>query len=381
MTKRLRLTSANRLVGIVVVVAVAVAGLSILAIRAAGPFASVEVESTALAGTATQISDTTASGGKAIKFGNVVTTPPTTGNRSRVKVQNNSVVTDKGTLLRMGTLWYLNPSLGASQADFAKQATTSNKLWDTLKAGHFNGVRIAVASNAGSDSPSMAQTTAYLDQMIAKADSYSMYVVIDLHVTQLNDTGGAGDYNMAKAQAFWATVAPRYAGKANVLYELHNEPVAWTPADYDSKYMADQKTLYTQMRTAAPDTHIILFSFAVPQNWGNDSPSMADLAKQYNGTVDWTKTSVGFHAYHTTSSAPWVNLKKSFPTINTEFMGPSGEVTDTAYDGTRWTSQAFEQQGVSWMAWNVTSNSSDLTSTLTDLLNDAKTKNYWWAAD
>ncbi|WP_239308321.1 MULTISPECIES: cellulase family glycosylhydrolase [unclassified Frankia] len=303
------------------------------------------------------------------------------GARGRVQVRNNTVVTDQGTLLRAGTLWYLNYSSGASQVLWAREAATGEAFWATLTANNLNGVRVAVAYNEASDSPTMAQITSYLDKIIEKADAHGMYVMIDYHSALAADADQ--QYTIARLREFWSVIAPRYANRTNVLYELYNEPVTWRPADYTAQNIADQKEIYRLIRAKAPETHIIILSFAVPANYGGDSaPTMLSIASQFDGVVDWSKTSVGFHAYWETSSQPWVRLKASYPVISTEFMGPAGTVAEaTSFDGSRWTTEVFERQGISWVGWNITDTQNDINTILPDLRRDATGKGYWWQAD
>ncbi|WP_322767815.1 glycoside hydrolase family 5 protein [Frankia sp. Cr1] len=303
------------------------------------------------------------------------------GARGRVQVRNNTVVTDQGTLLRAGTLWYLNYSSGASQVLWAREAATGDAFWTTLKANNLNAVRVAVSFNEAAESPTMAQITAYLDKIIAKADAHGMYVMIDYHSALAADANE--QYTIERLRTFWSAIAPRYANRTNVLYELYNEPVTWRPADYTAQNIADQKEIYRLIRSKAPDTHIVILSFAVPANYGADSPpTMLSIASQFDGVVDWSKTSVGFHAYWETSSQPWVKLKASYPVICTEFMGPAGVVAEaTSFDGSRWTAEVFERQGISWVGWNITDTENDISTILPDLRKDATSKGYWWKAD
>ncbi len=70
----------------------------------------------------------------------------------------------------------------------------------------------------------------HLDPAVQWAVEHGVYVIVDWHYV----AGGGNDPSYPEladeTRAFWSATAPRYAGNANVLYELFNEPAE--PADW-----------------------------------------------------------------------------------------------------------------------------------------------------
>ncbi len=293
--------------------------------------------------------------------------------RGRVSVVNNSVVTDQRTLLRGGSLW-----LTSDQIPFLAYYQ-SDEPWQRAKANHMNAIRIAATYGSPGDTFNIGDYEYYLDMLIDRAATENMYVIIDWH----NGTDGTHSMNVSTGQTFWGTIAPRYADRTNVLYELCNEPVAWSVGDYTAQDIQDQQTLYNLMRQNAPATHIIVLSFAV------SNPGMENLAKKLN--VDWTKTSVGFHGYWQNSSQSISQLKAVYPAIDTEFMPPTS-FTDQPHvkpdqdfgmrymDGQEWQPQTMERLGISWFGWFFLWQPSPLGFEV-QATQDALAKNYLWPCD
>jgi len=96
--------------------------------------------------------------------------------------------------------------------------------------------------------------------------------------------------------AFWAFYAPRYKDKTHVIYEVCNEPQAWS-APYYSNTLAMEKNAFTQIRGLAPDTHIMMMSYSQPNNWTQAASECAGLG------ITWDNASVAFHTYRCSSHA------------------------------------------------------------------------------
>ena len=102
--------------------------------------------------------------------------------------------------------------------------------------------------------------------------------------------GGNGTFNQSFVTSFWNFYAPRYKDKTHVVYEVCNEPQAWS-APYNSATLSMEKNAYTQIRGLAPETHIMMMSYSQPNNWTQAATECAGLG------VTWDNASVAFHTY------------------------------------------------------------------------------------
>lgn len=193
--------------------------------------------------------------------------------RGRVKIANNTIVTDRGTLIRGARvsldIWDETPS----QADI-----TTMKNNRGLNAFHI------YAEYAGSNKPG-GYNAAKVDKVVDMADQNGLYVVLNI------GCGGAnGSFNQTFVTQFWDFYAPRYKDKTHVIYELMNEPQAWS-APYREATLTMEKNGYNQIRKLAPDTHIMMMSYSQPNNAtqaGNECEKLG---------ISWANASVAFHTY------------------------------------------------------------------------------------
>ncbi len=193
--------------------------------------------------------------------------------RGRPKIANNTIVTDKGTLIRGARvsldIWDETPS----QAD-----VTTMKNSRGLNAFHI------YAEYAGSNRPG-GYNASKVDKVIDLASKNDLYVVLTI------GCGGAnGSFNQNFVTQFWAFYAPRYKDSTFVFYELMNEPQAWS-APYRENVLTMEKNGYKQIRELAPQTHIMMMSYSQPVN-----PTQAANECEKLG-IDWTNASVAFHTY------------------------------------------------------------------------------------
>lgn len=160
-----------------------------------------------------------------------------------------------------------------------------------------------------------------LDNWIDYASKYGFYAIVDYHPV--------GGYEEFDAREWWKIIAPRYKDRTHVIYEINNEPVAWTADKYyycnPSFYTAGcpgttsedrtkdtrNKTpldhlvsLAKQVRTSAPNTHLLLMSFA------NATGPMAEVTQAgADRGVNYANTSVAIHPYGRSQTA--INSLKS----------------------------------------------------------------------
>jgi len=281
-----------------------------------------------------------------------------------------TVVTADGDLLHGATLWCF--CFHPNKVRYANEFSS----WQTLKNNHLNAVRLALnyeEPDALAGNPegepfrwTLEEFLKQIDQWVNWAEQLELYVILDHHEV--------GKHTQAWLRKFWTAAAPRYARRPHVIYEIANEPVAWRPKDYTDQDLADFLEIYHIIREHAPETHIILLSFAVPD------PGMVEVADKLTG-VDWSNASVGFHGYWSTTSAHIQKLKASYPVINTEFMSyqPNHGAASYKMDGYLWQTQLMEKLGISWFIWDAAYRADFVQTRLKPMIEHAEKNGYqWW---
>ncbi len=262
--------------------------------------------------------------------------------RGRAYVDNGTVRSDQGTLLRGPFIKLWNRTLYPIDSDDAE--LYSADYWRAFKDTGYNSVRIAVAWGTRSYPDFSPETTLQaLDELVAVLTSLGMYVTI---------CGSAHDYAYYykdDLQEAWNNIAPRYAGNPNVLYEIQNEPMgdpngfhSNPPSPKGNAY--DLVEIYHSVRDMAPNTVIGMWGFSA---LGDDTNSALWAIKKHdrNQTISYDKTAVAFHYYPPTESAYVNKLQGTYPVWMTEGSdeGPGGYLNrDFA-----WYADC-EAKGISW---------------------------------
>lgn len=180
---------------------------------------------------------------------------------------------------------------------------------------------------AGSTAPGYA--LAEVDKIVEATRECGLYLVITI-----GNGANNGNYNQKYIEDFWAIYAKRYADETHVLFEIQNEPVAWGPP-YSSKYATPTGAVdmeiaaYKIIRKYAPDTPVLLFSYAVPAGKSGANDAMKDI-RIFNEAVFgdenavWTNEAVGFHGYSGWKQASEFvacMIEEGYPCFMTEFAG------------------------------------------------------------
>ncbi len=204
----------------------------------------------------------------------------------------------------------------------------------SIRSLGFNAVHLYAESfdpnypNAGSTAP--GYSAANVDAIVAATRTNGLYLVITI-----GNGANNGSYNAAWITNFWKFYAPRYANETHVLYEIQNEPVAWGPsyltATTPPGALNMEIAAYNTIRTYAPNTPVLLFSYAVFGGTGGTSAALTDI-HAFNGAVFgntnavWTNEAVAFHGYAgwqgtATAVAGLLSASPSYPCVMTEFGG------------------------------------------------------------
>jgi hypothetical protein len=287
--------------------------------------------------------------------------------RGRVRVENNTVVSDQGTLLR-GYDFFI------WRTRHETEVTQSREAYQQLKGWSMNCVRLAVVFDhryvPGGGHYSIDETLPIIDNAVRLAREEGVYIIVEYH--------DCARYVWSHITEFWNKVAPRYKDEPHVIYEIANEPVPWNISDYDDDNLRDQEELYALIRGHAPETHIILISVATAYG------DMVGAARKLNG-IDWTNASFGFHCYDTRNSNDIRALHAEFPCIATEALNPlpgrpPAEMYPEGIDGEKSTAKVLEEIGISWIDW-VNGIDPGEEYQIEILLEDARDRGYMWEAD
>jgi hypothetical protein len=232
--------------------------------------------------------------------------------RGRVIIENNSVIAANGALLRGE---HMRVVCWEGWQDSLESLSYWKSLRDTY---HLNCIRLLCYQEPiyaptyppdGSCPDTVCQCLEInkilplLDKAIENAREAEMYCIIDFHPV--------GDVDTAFCRSWWDVVAPRYKDRTHVIYELSNEPVSWSSNEYTNEDVDWEEYMYSVLRNYAPDTHIILWTFATSNS------NMKSKVDQAN--IIYSNVSVGYH-YYSNNNDRIIDLKNSYPIFMSEFQ-------------------------------------------------------------
>jgi endoglucanase len=269
--------------------------------------------------------------------------------RPTLNAARTTFVADDGQLLR-GPFTSTEWTSATSQSNIA-----------LIKNLGFNAVHLYAESfdpnypNTGSTAPGYAASR--VDSIVASTRNLGLYLIITIGNGAYN-----GSYNQKWVEDFWTFYAPRYANETHVLFEIQNEPVAWGPPYSSSSAtppgaVAMEVSAYNIIRSYAPNTPVLLFSYAVFGSASGGNAALQDIqafntAVFSNPNAVWTNEAVAFHGYAGATSTPaavQMLLSAGYPAVMTEFAGidwgghASGLDVELA--------AALEKLKISWMTF------------------------------
>ena len=201
--------------------------------------------------------------------------------RGRVKIQNGTVVTDKGTLLRgcFDRRW---------RNDFE---------WEELRQDISDikelGLNCLKIYNEGPHSP-VGDNVSYMDSLVKWTREDSLYLVMtpswqnNFGTEEEPDIRGDIDF----IGNYWAFYADRYKDETHMIFEVCNEPEN-IPNNYDPLILQLQLNAYDSVRAYAPDAHIMFFGTV----YSISLDSVFNWLKVLDQHVDWSNASVAMHGY------------------------------------------------------------------------------------
>ncbi|NLW84656.1 MAG: carbohydrate-binding protein, partial [Phycisphaerae bacterium] len=269
--------------------------------------------------------------------------------RPVLNAARTTFVADNGQLLR-------GPFTSSEWGNPAPYAQIENMKKLGFNAVHLYGECYDINyPNAGSTAPGYAASR--IDSVVAATRELGMYLIITI-----GNGANNGNYNINYVVDFWKFYAPRYANETHVLYEIQNEPVAWGPP-YSSSTATPPGAVdmeiaaYQTIRTYAPHTPVLLFSYAVPWGSGGASDALRDIRmfnKAVFGVEDvvWTNEAVAIHAYSGTDmTAQFAErmIQYGYPLVQTEWAGGIWGETGNGFE--LYTALEMERLNISWMTF------------------------------
>ena len=196
----------------------------------------------------------------------------------------NVLLSDQNSLLRGVSLSWDG---GDPYGSLPKVMPTQAQLNALANEYGLNALHLYLEGDSTGNTSPIGYNAADCDILVQRCADAGLYLIITIGCN-----GENGQMNLAWSQDFWNFYGPRYKDETHVIYEAHNEPALWTPSNWTTADWNNQVALYNTIRTAAPDTFILLGSFmgfAGDPRWGANY-----LAS--NG-VSWSNAGFAHHGY------------------------------------------------------------------------------------
>lgn len=268
--------------------------------------------------------------------------------RPQLNAERTTFVADNGELLR-----------GPYTSTEWTSATSESEIANMKNLG-FNAVHLYAECYdinypaAGSTAPGYKADE--VDKIVAATRELGLYLVITI-----GNGANNGKHNAKWIHDFWALYAARYADETHLLFEVQNEPVAWGPPYSNPNATPPgavqmEVDVYQTIRAAAPDTPILLFSYAVLGGKEGGQAALRDIEvfnREVGGDPEeiWSNAAIGFHGYAG---------HKDTPIAVDELLAAGYPCVVTEYHGGKWggaggldaeLTASLERLGVSWLTF------------------------------
>ncbi len=222
------------------------------------------------------------------------------------------ILSDQGTLLRGVSLaWDGGDPFGS----LAKSIPTDDQLRRLTTEFGLNTVHLYLEGNSSGNPNPAGSNLVDADAFVEATADAGLYLIVTIGCN--GENGSIHDLQFAKD--FWSIYADRYRDQTHVVFEVHNEPVAYTPNQWTLADWNAQIELYQTIRTFAPDSLVLLGSF---MGFAGD-PSFGATYLASNG-VSWENAGFAHHGYEGKSgienAIAIMQSSPDFPALlNTEF--------------------------------------------------------------
>lgn len=309
--------------------------------------------------------------------------------------------TDAGTPIRAGTAWIWSQDPMEQPASY----------YATLRESGLNAVRIILfdvwiheegyVKYDWSEHAYQKTMLERIERAVNHGSANGLYVILNAHNRVPSERQ---KYDEKLNTGLWQVVAPHFARRTHVLYELSNEAIVGAGRDGTlegnaAKTLAALARVHNVARRLAPDTHLMVLTPAGISGYGTKT-AMSNLVRNFEkltGRIDWTKTSVAYHLYHAdTNLYPraenlrqfhrdfpgWPSENNFPPGFPSEKLGiKSGDSERSAQFGQdEFTMQTCEIFGLGWSQWHI-HGPKEFAHNWPILEADALAKGYAWEPD
>lgn len=196
--------------------------------------------------------------------------------RGRVQIQDGTIVTDTGTLLRGAYIALESPPFPVPE----------RKDISYIKELGLNSLHVYAENFWDINQTHPGYNMDKIDSLVTWTAEDSLYLILTFAggITENNDS------IIEFIKDCWELYADRYKDETHLVYEIYNEP---GDVPYDSVVMSIEKEVYQIIRAQASETHVLLMS---PWTIYYDE-IFDDLNKLYE-VVNWSNASLGIHTYN-----------------------------------------------------------------------------------
>jgi hypothetical protein len=315
--------------------------------------------------------------------------------------------TDSNTPLRGGTAWIWEKQGQEEPESYYKLMSSKGLnavrmiLFDTWEVETYTPSPGVFTPTDWNDAAYRTRQLTRMERAVNYASKYGMYFIINSH-------NHIPQYNEAYTSALWKYVAPYFANRTHVLYELANEPMSGIGKNGDmdmgaagalkSPRLQALKRSYDIARAGAPNTMLMILTPPGINDaaYGTGMGNLADSFAQLPGTkVDWTKTAVAYHLYN--NDAAWGAATKAknlrnlhqryagWPSENSFPPGVNGLLnTDQwrspSFDNDLYVNQTCEKLGIGWDLWFI-NGTKQFNANFPVMWADAVAKGWTWTKD
>ena len=211
--------------------------------------------------------------------------------RGRVEVVDGRLVTDRGSPLRGVAM---EADLGVDFALYSDPESARpvlRRFFERLTREV--GLNTFEINLEGWDVEAGARA-AFADLLVEESGHAGAYLLLGPGSGPVRDgKGGSGWFDPAVVSAFWSFYAGRYAERTHVVYQVQKVPERTCDELWSGDAIALERSVHGIIRAQAPDTHIVMFSFAstpTVDGFRENVGALSDL-------LEWRNASVGFHAH------------------------------------------------------------------------------------
>lgn len=309
--------------------------------------------------------------------------------------------TDADTPLRAGTAWIWSQD-PQEQPD---------SYYAEMKKTGLNAVRLILfdvwIQEAGykrydwNDPVYRQAMLARIERAVNACSTHGLYAIINAHN---KNPSPQPNYDEKLNSELWRTVAPYFANRTHVAYELSNEPISGAGKNgvldaEQSKTLQSLAKVHNIARSLAHNTHIMILTPAGVSGWGSIN-ALGNLTRNFEkltGPLDWGKTSVAYHLYHADVNLfpkaenlrafhvefPGWPSENNFPAdYSCEKLGIKSGDTErsVSFGADHFIMQTCEHLGLGWSQWQI-NGSEQFRHNWPFLRDDATAHHYDWMPD